>query len=85
MLLISFCAGGVLVLLAADPTIQNCHITDCKDFACKVMGNASPTFEDCKIYDIKVCFDAEGPYVYQSASMSVSNVKIEVCPNGPMH
>ena len=55
---ISGSAGGVLVMPAApedapEPVFRSCHITECKDFAIKVMGGSNPHFDQCQIYNIK--------------------------------
>lgn len=55
---ISGSAGGVLVMPSApddapEPVFRSCHITECKDFAIKVMGGSNPHFDQCQIYNIK--------------------------------
>ena len=55
---ISGSAGGVLVMPALpedspEPVFRSCHITECKDFAIKVMGGSNPHFDQCQIYNIK--------------------------------
>jgi hypothetical protein len=66
---ISGSAGGVLVMPALpddspEPVFRSCHITECKDFAIKVMGGSNPHFDQCQIYNIKgfgivACGDAK--------------------------
>ena len=58
---ISGSAGGVLVAPSGpeecpEPTFRGCHITDCKDFAIKVMGGSNPRFEQCQVRNCELIF-----------------------------
>jgi hypothetical protein len=46
-------AGGIIVSGDSQPSLRECIITECRDFAMKIMGRSQPNFESNLIIDVQ--------------------------------